>query len=112
MITANANIKRHSHKKQYDLYDFLGLDKNASDQEIRQAYRKLAKHFHPDLHPGDSRKAAIFKRIVQAYEILSNPKKRGLYDRMIDTSLLNRAIVWFKQPFSEDLYHDVARRAS
>ena len=64
-----------------DLYGVLGVSRNATDDEIRRAYKRKAKESHPDLHPGDDAKAEIFKSASSAYEILSDRDKRGQYDR-------------------------------
>lgn len=64
-----------------DLYASLELSKNATDDEIKKAYRKLAKKYHPDLHPGDKEAEAKFKEINEAYEVLSDPKKKANYDQ-------------------------------
>lgn len=64
-----------------DYYDVLGVPRSASEKEIRQAYRKLARQYHPDLNPNDKQAEAKFKEIGQAYEVLGEPDKRKLYDR-------------------------------
>jgi molecular chaperone DnaJ len=64
-----------------DLYEVLGVSRNASAAEIKQAYRRLAREYHPDLHPGDDESEERFKKISVAYEILSDPEKRSRYDR-------------------------------
>lgn len=64
-----------------DYYEVLGLDKNASDADIKKAYRKLAKENHPDLHPGDAACEARFKEVGEAYAILSDPDKKSKYDQ-------------------------------
>ena len=64
-----------------DLYKVLGITRTASADDIRRAYKKKAKESHPDLHPGDSRKAELFKSASAAYEILGDAEKRGQYDR-------------------------------
>jgi curved DNA-binding protein len=63
-----------------DLYDVLGVGRGASNDEIRKAYRKLAKKYHPDMNPGDKKAEEKFKEITAAHEVLSDEKKRKLYD--------------------------------
>src|SRR5437764_5156343 len=67
--------------KQQDHYEALGVDRKASAEEIRKAYRKLARKHHPDLNPGDKTADEKFKRIQEAYDILSDPKKKQMYDQ-------------------------------
>jgi molecular chaperone DnaJ len=67
-----------------DYYQILGVNRNASDKEIKQAYRRLARKHHPDLNPGDKSAEARFKEMNAAYEVLSNPEKRKKYDRFGD----------------------------
>ena len=63
-----------------DYYKILGVDKNASSDDIKKAYRTLVKKYHPDLHPGDKEAAEKFKEINEANEVLSDDKKRKQYD--------------------------------
>lgn len=64
-----------------DYYEVLGVDKGASDADIKKAYRKLAKQHHPDMNPGDAVAEAKFKEISEAYEVLSDAQKRAKYDQ-------------------------------
>lgn len=64
-----------------DYYEVLGVSKTSSDDEIKSAYRKLAKKYHPDLNPGDKAAEASFKEINEAYEVLSDKDKRSKYDQ-------------------------------
>lgn len=63
-----------------DLYKILGVGKNASDEEIKKAYRKLARQYHPDRNPGDAQAEERFKEISAAHDVLSDPDKRRAYD--------------------------------
>ena len=64
-----------------DYYEVLGIDKSAAEADIKKAYRKLAKEYHPDLHPGDKTAEAKFKELNEAYEVLSDADKRARYDQ-------------------------------
>ncbi|MCQ2440311.1 MAG: molecular chaperone DnaJ [Clostridia bacterium] len=64
-----------------DYYDVLGVDKSVGDEELKKAYRKAAKKYHPDLHPGDAEAEKNFKEVNEAYEVLSDKEKRARYDQ-------------------------------
>lgn len=67
--------------KNKDYYDTVGVKKNASAEDIRKAYRRLARKYHPDVNPGNKSAEERFKDLQEAYDILSDPKKRDFYDR-------------------------------
>ena len=64
-----------------DYYDVLGINRNADEKEIKRAYRKLAKKYHPDINPGDKEAEQKFKELTEAYNVLSDSEKKKLYDQ-------------------------------
>ncbi len=65
-----------------DYYKTLGVDRKASDADIKSAYRKLARKFHPDVNPNNKEAEAKFKQINEAYQVISDPEKRKKYDEL------------------------------
>jgi curved DNA-binding protein len=84
-----------------DLYAVLGLSKGASDAEIKKAYRKLARELHPDRNPNDPRAEERFKEVSEAYQVLSDSKKRKLYDEFGEVGL--------KEGFDPEAYRQYQR---
>ncbi|MDX1548789.1 MAG: DnaJ domain-containing protein, partial [Rhodothermales bacterium] len=74
-----------------DYYEILGVERTASPDEMKKAYRKLALQYHPDRNPDDAEAEAKFKEAAEAYEVLSNPDKRARYDRFGHAGVRNGA---------------------
>ncbi|MBO6079393.1 MAG: DnaJ domain-containing protein, partial [Bacteroidales bacterium] len=74
-----------------DYYEVLGVTKEASADEIKKAYRKLAMKYHPDRNPGDKEAEEKFKEAAEAYDVLSNPDKKARYDQFGHAGMGNQA---------------------
>ena len=68
-------------EKKRDYYEVLGIGREASDSEMKTAYRKLALKYHPDKNPGNKEAEGKFKEAAEAYEVLRDSQKRGIYDQ-------------------------------
>src|SRR3954451_21503664 len=66
----------------HDYYETLGVSRTASEDDVRKAYRKLARKYHPDLNPGDKAAEERFKNVQEAYDVLNDSKKRSMYDQV------------------------------
>ena len=85
-----------------DYYKILGIPQQADDNQIKQAYRKLAKKYHPDLNPDNPAAEAKFKDIVEAYETLSDPSKRKKYD----ATLMNSSDTMGANKYTQNTTHN------
>src|SRR2546425_12249712 len=65
----------------HEYYDTLGVPRKAAADDIRKAYRKLSRKYHPDLNPGDKASEDRFKQVQEAYDVLNDPKKKQMYDQ-------------------------------
>ena len=87
-----------------DYYQILGVSRNATQEEIKKAYRELALKYHPDRNPGDKQAEERFKEINEAYQVLSDPEKRAHYDRFGDQAPFRVDFEDFGFPTIEDLF--------
>jgi len=87
-----------------DYYETLGVGKNASEEEIKRAYRRMAMKYHPDKNPGDKEAEAKFKECAEAYEVLSDPEKRQRYDQFGHEGLRGAGMHDFSRMNVEDIF--------
>ncbi len=102
-------MNRSGTKKDY--YEILGVPRDASLEEIKKAYRKLAMKYHPDRNPGNKEAEEKFKEISEAYAVLSDPQKRAQYDQFGHAGLEDmgfRGFTDFRDVFSSDIFRDFA----
>src|SRR4029450_10169672 len=77
----NRQSAINTHVAKQDYYEILGVKRDAKPEEIKKAYRRLARKYHPDVNPGDKAAEERFKLTSEAHDVLSDPKKRAVYDR-------------------------------
>ena len=83
-----------------DYYEILGVNRNADDSELKASYRKLALKYHPDRNPDDTEAEENFKEAAEAYKVLQDPQKRGIYDQYGREKCRSRCRRWrFLPPF-------------
>ena len=90
-----------------DYYELLAVDRDASEEQIRKSYRKLALKYHPDRNPGDPQAEEHFKRIAEAYGVLIDPAKRSEYDRWLRTGAKERAAGGGFRYSQEEIFQDL-----
>jgi len=89
-----------------DYYEILGVSRNASQEEIKKAYRQLARKYHPDVNPGNKEAEEKFKEINEAFEVLGNPEKRSQYDQFGHSAFRPEDLGGFRGFDFDDLFRD------
>src|ERR1700739_3900775 len=91
-----------------DYYELLGVTRKATAKDIRNAFRKLARKYHPDLNPGDKASEEKFKQLQEAYDVLSDTKKRQMYDQygFYSDNMPPSGYAGGKEPSSENVNFD------
>ena len=92
-----------------DYYKILGVDKNASQDDIKKAFKKLARKYHPDLNPNDPNAKQRFQEINEANEVLGDPEKRKKYDQYGEPTAAFPATLLQSHPDAKIYVNDVAR---
>ena len=81
--------------KYKDYYEILGVSRTASDEEIKKAFRKLARKYHPDLNPGNARAELAFKAVGRAYEVLGNAVPQGVRTQARSLNVRRQQVWWW-----------------
>ena len=90
-----------------DYYSILGIDIHATEMEVKKAYKKLAMKYHPDRNPGDKKSEDNFKKVSEAYEVLSDPKKRQVYDQYGHSGFTQNYDTDANTPHFTDVFNDI-----
>src|SRR5512147_2461801 len=89
-----------------DYYETLGVKRDASPDELKKAFRHLARKYHPDLNKGSREAEEKFKEVNEAYQVLSDPQKRARYDQSGSAEFTPQDFAGYQPPSYEDLFRD------